>query len=104
MSAHFDQYLTCHEAVRSLADEIRVHQNENEDILKDMKNLKQITDSSLSVMLKRAKEQRRTRNTIQVLTRFRPIFEITSKMKESLTNKDYEKVKALVGFVDIIFF
>jgi len=75
VSAHFDQYLTCHEAVRSLADDMRVHQNENEEILKDMKNLKQITDSSLSVMLKCAKEQRRIRNTIQVLTRFRPIFE-----------------------------
>lgn len=92
MSAHFDQYLSCHEAVRTLADDIRTHQGESEQLLDGMKALKQVTDSTLSVMLQRAKEQRRIRNTISVLSRFRPVFEITTKMKESMASKNYEKL------------
>lgn len=92
MSAHFDQYLSCHEAVRALADDIRTHQGESEQLLDGMKALKQVADSTLSVMLQRAKEQRRIRNTISVLSRFRPVFEITTKMKESMANKNYEKL------------
>jgi hypothetical protein len=64
VSAHFDQYLSCHEAVHSLAEEIRTHDKENQEFLKEMKHLKDITDSSLSIMLKRSKEQRRIRNII----------------------------------------
>ncbi|TMW56704.1 hypothetical protein Poli38472_006714 [Pythium oligandrum] len=92
VTAHFDQYLTCHEAVRGLSDDIRTHQKESDQLVTDMKTLKQVTDSTLSVMLQRAKEQRRIRNTLAVLIRFRPIFEITTKMKESLQSKDYEKL------------
>lgn len=92
MSAHFDQYLSCHEAVRALADDVRAHQSENEQLLDAMATLKQVTDSTLSVMLQRAKEQRRIRNTISVLSRFRPVFEITTKMKASLRDKNYEQL------------
>lgn len=92
VSAHFDQYLSCHEAVRALADDIRVHERDNQALVDDMKALKQVTDSTLSVMLQRAKEQRRIRNTLSVLSRLRPVLDITTKMKESLQNKDYEKL------------
>ncbi|DAZ98212.1 TPA: hypothetical protein N0F65_005344 [Lagenidium giganteum] len=92
VSSHFDQYLLCHEAVRTLAEDIRLHQQDNEQVVTDMKNLKQVTDTTLSVMLKRAKEQRRIRNTLAVLARFRPIFEITTKMQESRQRKHYEKL------------
>lgn len=92
MSAHFDQYLSCHEAVRSLGDDIRSHNNESEQLANDMKTLKETTDSTLSVMLQRAKEQRRIRNTLNVLARFRPVFEIASKMHESMQKKDFEKL------------
>jgi hypothetical protein len=92
VSAHFDQYLSCHEAVRALSEDIKAHSKDNELLVSDMKMLKQVTDSTLSVMLQRAKEQRRIRNTIAVLNRFRPIFEITTKMKASLQAKDYDKL------------
>lgn len=92
VSAHFDQYLSCHEAVRSLGDDIRSHNNESEQLANEMKTLKETTDSTLSVMLQRAKEQRRIRNTLNVLTRFRPVFEIVSKMHASMLTKDFEKL------------
>lgn len=92
VSAHFDQYLSCHEAVRSLAEDIRAHQRDNETLVTDMKALQDVTDSTLSVMLQRAKEQRHIRNTLAVLTRLRPVLDITTKMKESLQNKDYDKL------------
>ncbi|GLE05229.1 hypothetical protein PINS_up014229 [Pythium insidiosum] len=57
-----------------------------------MTALKQVTDSTLSVMLQRAREQRRIRNTLAVLHRFRPVFEITTKMKDSLQRQDFEKL------------
>ncbi|KAJ0399910.1 hypothetical protein P43SY_008116 [Pythium insidiosum] len=92
VSAHFDQYLSCHEAVRALADDIRAHQQENAQLVGDMAALKQVTGSTLSVMLQRAREQRRIRNTLAVLHRFRPVFEITTKMKDSLQRQDFEKL------------
>lgn len=92
VSAHFDQYLSCHEAVCTLADEVHTHQNESAELLDSVQTLKHVTDSTLSLLLQRAKEQRRIRNTLSVLSRFRPVFEITTKMKESLANRNYEKL------------
>lgn len=92
VSAHFDQYLSCHESVRALTDDIRTHERDNQALVDDMKALRQVTDSTLSVMLQRAKEQRRIRNTLSVLSRLRPVLDITTKMKESLQNKDYDKL------------
>lgn len=78
--------------MRALADDIRTHQGESEQLLDGTQTLKQVTDSTLSLMLQRAKEQRRIRNTLSVLSRFRPVFEITTKMKESLASRNYEKL------------
>ncbi|ETM39744.1 hypothetical protein L914_14134 [Phytophthora nicotianae] len=90
VSAHFDQYLSCHEAVRTLAADVGAHQQETEALVGDMQNLSRVTDASLAVMLQRAREQRRIRHTLAVLARLRPILELTSKMKASLRIQDYE--------------
>lgn len=90
VSAHFDQYLSCHEAVRALAADVSAHQQETEGLVEDMQNLSRVADASLAVMLLRAREQRRIRHTLAVLARLRPILELTSKMKASLRIKDYD--------------
>ncbi|KAK1945262.1 Vacuolar-sorting receptor 1 [Phytophthora citrophthora] len=92
VSAHFDQYLSCHEAVRVLAADINTHQQETEALVSDMQNLSRVTDASLAVMLQRARDQRRIRHTLAVLARLRPILELTSKMKASLRIQDYDKL------------
>lgn len=78
--------------MRALADDVRAHERDNQALVDDMKALKHVTDATLSVMLQRAKEQRRIRNTLSVLSRLRPVLEITTKMRESLENKDYDKL------------
>ncbi|GMF15449.1 unnamed protein product [Phytophthora lilii] len=90
VSAHFDQYLSCHEAVRALAADVSAHQRESEALVGDMQNLSRVADASLAVMLHRAREQRRIKHTLAVLARLRPILELTSKMKASLRVKDYD--------------
>ncbi|POM65474.1 Hypothetical protein PHPALM_18801, partial [Phytophthora palmivora] len=90
VSAHFDQYLSCHEAVRTLAADVSAHQKETEALVGDMQNLNRVADASLAVMLQRAREQRRIRHTLAVLARLRPILELTSKMKASLRIHDYD--------------
>ncbi|KAG6611203.1 Vacuolar-sorting receptor 1 [Phytophthora cinnamomi] len=90
VSAHFDQYLSCHEAVRALAADVSAHQQETEALVGDMQNLSLVADASLAVMLQRAREQRRIRHTLVVLARLRPILELTSKMKTSLRIQDYD--------------
>ncbi|KAG6977424.1 hypothetical protein JG688_00000351 [Phytophthora aleatoria] len=90
VSAHFDQYLSCHEAVRTLAADVSAHQQETEALVGDMQNLGRVADASLAVMLQRAKEQRRIRHTLAVLARLRPILELTGKMKASLRIQDYD--------------
>ncbi|KAE8911149.1 hypothetical protein PF005_g9090 [Phytophthora fragariae] len=90
VSAHFDQYLSCHEAVRALAVDVSAHQQETEALVGDMQNLSRVADASLAVMLQRAREQRRIRHTLAVLARLRPILELTSKMKASLRVQDYD--------------
>eukprot|EP00644_Phytophthora_capsici_P016819 jgi/Phyca11/21433/fgenesh1_pg.PHYCAscaffold_95_\ len=81
VSAHFDQYLSCHEAVRVLAADINAHQHETEALVGDIQNLS-----------RRARDQRRIRHTLAVLARLRPILELTSKMKASLRIQDYDKL------------
>lgn len=56
-----------------------------------MGNLTQITDATLHLMLKRAQEQRNLRNAIHILTRFRPIFELTYQLKRCLQQKNYSE-------------
>ncbi|KAG7398835.1 Vacuolar-sorting receptor 1 [Phytophthora boehmeriae] len=90
VSAHFDQYLSCHEAVRALAADVTTHQRETETLLADMQHLRRVADASLAVMLQRAREQRRIRHTLAVLARLRPILELTGKMKASLRLQDYD--------------
>ncbi|KAI9989335.1 hypothetical protein PInf_019613 [Phytophthora infestans] len=90
VSAHFDQYLSCHEAVRTLAADVSAHQQDTEALVGDMQNLSRMTDASLAVMLQRSREQRRIRHTLAVLARLRPILELTSKMKASLRVQDYD--------------
>ncbi|KAL4087173.1 hypothetical protein PRIC1_013071 [Phytophthora ramorum] len=90
VSAHFDQYLSCHESVRALASDVSAHHQESEALVGDMKNLTRVADVSLAVMLQRAREQRRIRHTLAVLSRLRPILELTSKMKASLRIQDYD--------------
>ncbi|OWZ24504.1 hypothetical protein PHMEG_000457 [Phytophthora megakarya] len=90
VSAHFDQYLSCHEAVRALAADVSAHQKETEALVGDMQNLSRVADASLAVMLQRAREQRRIRHTLAVLARLRPILELTGKMKASLRIQDYD--------------
>ncbi|KAG1699567.1 hypothetical protein DVH05_012978 [Phytophthora capsici] len=92
VSAHFDQYLSCHEAVRVLAADINAHQHETEALVGDIQNLSRVSDASLAVMLQRARDQRRIRHTLAVLARLRPILELTSKMKASLRIQDYDKL------------
>ncbi|KAF4322292.1 hypothetical protein BBO99_00004079 [Phytophthora kernoviae] len=90
VSAHFDQYLSCHEAVRALATDVSTHQRETETLVTDMQNLRRVADASLAVMLQRAREQRRIRHTLSVLARLRPILELTGKMRASLRLQDYD--------------
>ncbi|KAG7391876.1 Vacuolar-sorting receptor 1 [Phytophthora pseudosyringae] len=90
VSAHFDQYLSCHEAVRALAADVSAHQHETEALVGDMQHLSRVAESSLAVMLQGAREQRRIRHTLAVLARLRPILELTSKMKSSLRIQDYD--------------
>jgi len=92
VAAHFDQYLSCHEAIRDVAEEIRNHKSDSEDLMNAFRNLKGTTDSTLSLMLQRCEEQRKIQNTLAVLQRFRSMFETPARMKASLLRKEYEKV------------
>ncbi|CEG47206.1 Sec5 subunit of exocyst complex [Plasmopara halstedii] len=90
VSAHFDQYLSCHEAVRTLAADISLHHQDTKALITDTHNLHRVTDASLTVMLQRARKMRQIRHTLVVLTRMRPILELTSKMKVNLLLQDYD--------------
>ncbi|RLN06016.1 hypothetical protein BBJ28_00004487 [Nothophytophthora sp. Chile5] len=94
VSAHFDQYLSCHEAVRALATDVSAHHRDTEALVGDMQSMRRVADASLAVMLQRAREQRRIRHTLAVLARLRPILELTARMKASLRLKDYDALAA----------
>lgn len=90
VTTHFDQYLACHEAVRSLLDAIHSHSDDFGHFVKAAETLTDITDSSLALMVQRAKEQRKLKNALHVLSRFRPILELTSQLKQSLQQAKYD--------------
>nr|CCA16098.1 conserved hypothetical protein [Albugo laibachii Nc14] len=91
VTTHFDQYLACHEAVRSLSDAIRLHFDDLESFSKAAESLTSITNSSLKRMLQRVKEQRKLKNAIYVLGRFRPILEMTLQLKQSLHEAKFDQ-------------
>ncbi|OQR81839.1 hypothetical protein THRCLA_11362 [Thraustotheca clavata] len=92
VASHFDQYLSCHEAIREVAEEIRTHESDSERLMNAFHSLKSTTDSTLSKMLKRCEEQRKIRHALAVLTRYRSLFEIPTRMRENMTNKQYTKL------------
>ncbi|OQR98573.1 hypothetical protein ACHHYP_08329 [Achlya hypogyna] len=92
VASHFDQYLSCHEAIREVAEEIRAHESDSERLREAFRDLKATTDKTLSLMLQRCEEQRKTRHALAVLARFRTFFEIPARMRASLSQRDYAKL------------
>ncbi|KDO23290.1 hypothetical protein SPRG_21039 [Saprolegnia parasitica CBS 223.65] len=99
VASHFDQYLSCHEAIREVSDEIRAHESDSERLTTAFRSLKSTADKTLSLMLQRCEEQRKTRHALAVLARYRSFFEIPSRMRASLAKKDY--VKLVEDFVHL---
>ncbi|EQC35775.1 hypothetical protein SDRG_06534 [Saprolegnia diclina VS20] len=92
VASHFDQYLSCHEAIREVSDEIRAHESDSERLTTAFRSLKSTADKTLSLMLQRCEEQRKTRHALAVLARYRSFFEIPARMRASLAKKDYVKL------------
>ncbi|ETV80921.1 hypothetical protein H257_06370 [Aphanomyces astaci] len=89
VASHFDEYLSCHEAIREVAEEIRAHETDSELLTTAYQKLKHSTDTTLSLMLQRCEEQRKIQHAMAVLHRFRPMLEVPARLRSHLQNRDY---------------
>ncbi|ETV98003.1 hypothetical protein H310_09304 [Aphanomyces invadans] len=92
VASHFDEYLSCHEAIREVAEEIRAHQADSELLTAAYQKLKNSTDVTLSLMLQRCEEQRKIQHAMAVFHRFRPMLEVPARLRSHLQQRDFLKL------------
>ncbi|RHY30056.1 hypothetical protein DYB32_004650 [Aphanomyces invadans] len=95
VASHFDEYLSCHEAIREVAEEIRAHQADSELLTAAYQKLKNSTDVTLSLMLQRCEEQRKIQHAMAVFHRFRPMLEVPARLRSHLQQRDFLKREAI---------
>ena len=90
---HFDQFLRCKDCIDSLHEGLQDQGSSHVDHVKDLyEDLEESGEKLYKPLLDARRDTEKTRSGLNVLRRFRFLFEIPATIKSNMLAKDYDKV------------